>query len=467
MSAEEPQREAPPAWRVYADRRVIAMAFLGFSAGLPLLLVGGTFTAWLRDIGVELAAIGFLSWVGIAHSIKVLWAPIVDRVPLPRFSRVLGRRRAWVLGAQIVVAASLAGMALVDPAERLGLVAVLAVLAAFGSATQDIAIDAYRVEAASRERQGAMAATYVFGYRMALLVAGAGALHIAAFGGWDAAYGSMAALMGIGMITILLVREPGVAITRDTQALEQRVSDYLGTTSHTGWRRDATAWLIGAVVCPFADFFRRYGAASLAVLLFIATFRISDIFMGVMANPFYLDTGFSKEQIANVAAAFGLAMTLTGAGVGGLLVARYGIARLLIITAIMAPVTNLTFSWVATLGPELYGLVVAIIADNVTGGMAISVFLAYLASLTNTQYTATQYALFSSLMTLPGQFMGGFTGVVAEQVGWVWFFMIAAGMGLPAVVLAFLLLRIAHPDRVRRPGQEDEADTGPVADVSR
>lgn len=449
-----------PAWQVYLDRRVIAMAFLGFSAGLPLLLVGGTFTAWLRDIGVELAAIGFLSWVGMAHSIKVLWAPIVDRVPLPILSRLLGRRRAWVLTAQVVVALSLAGMALVDPGAQLALVAALAVAAAFGSATQDIAIDAYRVEAAERERQGAMAATYVFGYRIAILVAGAGALHIASVGNWNLAYGGMALLMGIGMVTILAVREPHVGITRATAALEQRVADYLGATPHSGWRREATAWFIGAVVCPFADFFKRYGLTAIAVLLFIGTFRISDIFMGVMANPFYLDVGFTKAQIANVAAAFGLAMTLTGAMLGGLLVARYGIARLLIITAIMAPVTNLTFSWVATLGPEVYGLVIAIIADNVTGGMAISVFLAYLASLTNTQYTATQYALFSSLMTLPGQFLGGFTGVVAEQVGWVWFFVIAAGMGLPAVILAVLLLRIAHPDRVERPGQDRGRDDG-------
>ncbi len=445
-----------PAWKVYLDRRVIAMAFLGFSAGLPLLLVGGTFTAWLRDIGVELAAIGFLSWVGMAHSIKVLWAPIVDRVPLPVLSRLLGRRRAWVLAAQVTVAVSLAGMALLDPTAQLGLVAACAVAAAFGSATQDIAIDAYRVEAAERERQGAMAATYVFGYRIAILVAGAGALHIAAFGGWGLAYTGMAVLMGIGMVTILLVREPQVSVTRATAALEQRVADYLGNTKHTGWRRDATAWFIGAVICPFADFFRRYGVAAIAVLLFVGTFRISDIFMGVMANPFYLDVGFTKEQIANVAAAFGLAMTLTGAALGGLLVARYGIARLLIVTAIMAPVTNLTFSWVATLGPEVYGLVIAIIADNITGGMAISVFLAYLASLTNTQYTATQYALFSSLMTLPGQFMGGFTGVVADHVGWVWFFVFSAGMGIPAVMLAFLLLRIAHPDRVERPGRDEQ-----------
>nr|WP_083761910.1 MFS transporter [Alkalilimnicola ehrlichii] len=430
------------------------MAFLGFSAGLPLLLVGGTFTAWLQDLGVQLAAIGFLSWVGMAHSIKVLWAPFVDRLQLPLLTRWFGRRRAWMLLAQAVIAASLAGMALTDPVAHLGWVAVFAVGAAFGSATQDVAIDAYRVEAVARHRQGAMAATYVFGYRVALLTAGAGALHLAAWGDWAVAYGAMALLMGVGLCTTLIIREPEVAISQDTRQMEQRVTEYLERTAHTGLRRNVTAWLIGAVLCPFADFFKRFGlGTAVIILLFIATFRISDIFMGVMANPFYLDLGFTKEQIANVAAAFGLAMTLFGAALGGVLVNRYGIAPMLIFTAIMAPLTNLTFSWLATLGPELYGLVAAIVADNVTGGLAISVFIAYLSSLTNTAYTATQYALFSSLMTLPGQFMGGFTGLVAEQVGWISFFVISAGMGLPAILLAALLLRLAHPDRIRQPGK--------------
>ncbi|QIT56801.1 AmpG family muropeptide MFS transporter [Aquisalimonas sp. 2447] len=437
------------ALRIYLHPRVVGMLFLGFAAGLPFLLVGGTFSAWLRDMGVELAAIGFLSWVGMAHSIKVLWAPLVDRLPLPVLSRIMGRRRAWILLAQLTVGVGLLGMALTDPAANLWLVAVWAVMTAFGSATQDIAVDAYRVEAVGPERQGAMAATYVTGYRVAILVASAGALHIASVATWSLAYGAMAVLMGVGLMTTLLVREPEVSVSGETRRLEQRVTDYLARTVHRGWRRDVTAWLLGAVVCPFADFFKRYGLAALAVLLFVGTFRISDIFMGVMANPFYLDLGFTKGQIANVAAAFGLAMTLGGAFVGGVLVLRFGIARMLIFTAIMAPVTNLTFSWLATLGPEMYGLVFAIIADNVTGGMAISVLLAYMASLTNTAYTATQYALFSSLMTLPGQFLGGFTGWVAEQVGWFWFFIGSAAMGLPAILLAVLLLRIAHPDRIR------------------
>jgi PAT family beta-lactamase induction signal transducer AmpG len=439
---------------VYGHPRVIGMAFLGFSAGLPLLLVGGTFSAWLRDIGVELAAIGFLSWVGIAHSIKVLWAPIVDRLALPVLTRVFGRRRAWMLFAQVSIALALLGMALVDPREMLWLVAIFAVIAAFGSATQDIAIDAYRIEAVSKDRQGGMASTYVFGYRVALLAAGAGALHIASIGNWDIAYGVMAALMGVGMLTSWIIREPEVRVDSATRQMEQRVVDYLADTTHLGLRRDLTAWFIGAVICPFADFFKRFGPAALLILLFVGSFRLSDIFMGVMANPFYLDLGFTKTQIANISAAFGLGVTLTGAALGGILVMRFGIMPMLIFTAIMAPLTNLTFSWLATLGPETYGLVAAIVADNITGGMAIPVLIAYMSSLTNTAYTATQYALFSSLMTLPGQFLGGFTGVLAEQVGWVWFFICSAGIGLPAIVLALMLTRLANPDRIVQPGRD-------------
>ncbi len=435
---------------VYTRPRVVAMLFLGFSAGLPLLLVGGTFTAWLRDIGVELAAIGFLSWVGMAHSIKVFWAPLVDRLPLPLLTPLLGRRRAWMLAAQVVVAIGLAGMALTDPVAQLALVAVWAVLAAFGSATQDIAVDAWRVEAAEAEQQGAMAATYVTGYRLAILMAGAGALHIADLGNWSGAYAAMAALMLVGMATTLWVREPA------TPALAGAGEREAGGR-RAGRRERLRRWLVEAVIHPLTDFFRRYGRAALLVLLFVGLFRISDIFMGVMANPFYLDLGFSKGEIANVASVFGLIMTLTGAAAGGVLVLRFGLARMLIGTALMAPLTNLAFSWLAWLGPELPGLVVAIMADNITGGMAIAVFLAYLASLTNTRYTATQYALFSSLMTLPGQFLGGFTGVVADGVGWFWFFVSTAFIGVPAVVLAILLLRVAHPDRPRtgdvdRPG---------------
>ncbi len=448
---------------IYRHPRVVGMLFLGFSAGLPLLLVGGTFTAWLRDLGLELATIGFLSWVGMAHSIKVFWAPIVDRLPLPLLTRWLGRRRSWMLLAQICIALALLGMAGTDPTQGWW-IAVLATLAAFGSATQDIAVDAYRVEALEARHQGAMAASYVTGYRVALLAAGAGSLHIAALGGWSLAYGAMALLMGVGMITTLIVAEPERHISARTFEMEERVASYLSGTTHGARRQRLTAWFIGAVVCPFADFFQRYGRAALLILLFIGCFRISDIFMGVMANPFYLDLGFSKAQIANIAAAFGLVMTLTGAALGGALVSRFGIAPLLLFTAFMAPATNIAFAVLATLGPVPWGLTLAIVADNITGGLATAVFIAYLSSLTNTAYTATQYALFSSLMTLPGQFAAGFTGLLAQAVGWVEFYLLTALTGLPAILLAIVLLRVAHPDRPRRePPAAPGADLNPAS----
>jgi len=272
---------------------------------------------------------------------------------------------------------------------------------------------------------------------------------------WGWAYGAMVGLMLVGIVTTLIVREPEVTVDRMTLGEEARVVDFLARTRLLGWRRDIVAWFIGAVVCPFVDFARRFGSTALLILLFIGVFRLSDIFMGAMANPFYLDLGFSMGQIANVAAAFGLAMTLTGAAVGGLLVARFGIAPMLIVAAFTAPLTNLLFSWLALLGPEVWGLTLAIMADNLSGGIAISVFIAFLSSLTNTAYTATQYALFSSLMTLPGQFLGGFTGVLVETVDYFWFFICSALVGLPAIVLAIWLTRRVNPDLLSQPGKDD------------
>ncbi|MFN4262963.1 MAG: AmpG family muropeptide MFS transporter [Thioalkalivibrionaceae bacterium] len=473
------------------------MLSLGFAAGLPLLLTGGTFSAYLRDLGVELAAIGFLSWVGMAYSFKVLWAPIVDRVRLPFLSAWLGRRRAWMLAAQVVIAAALLAIALLDPREQLWWIAVFAVLTAFAAATQDIAIDAYRIEAVTKEKQAAMAATYVTGYRVALLAAGAGALHIAALdfsglfaglaagpfsflagvtgsdpelSGWSAAYAVMAALMAIGIITTLIVREPEV---RSADASSQRIEAKLAGLPTAAPASDDTpaqpsevlagaslwlrlrAFVAGAIVAPFVEFFARFGRVALLVLAVIGVFRIADIFMGVMANPFYLDLGFTKQEIANIAAMFGLAMTLTGAALGGLLVARFGLWRLMVAAALLAPLTNLAFSALALTGPDRGMLMLAIAADNLSGGLAIAVFIAWLSSLTHSAYTATQYALFSSLMTLPGQFLAGFTGVYAEFVGWFWFFVSSAAIGVPTILLVLLLGRYAHPDRLPQPGRVD------------
>ncbi|MES1943190.1 major facilitator superfamily permease [Salinisphaera sp. PC39] len=439
-------------WRealvVYGRGRVLGMGFLGFSAGLPFLLVFSTLSAWLTEVDVSRATIGFFSWVGITYSIKFFWAPVIDRLPLPLLTRIFGRRRSWILLAQVGLAAGLTGMALTDPRTELATLAGFALLVAFSSATQDVSIDAWRIEAVPEEWQGAMAATYQAGYRAALLAAGAGAFYIAAATDWPQTYLVMAMLVAVGMVTVLLVGEPDVEPSASAAAREQRVIDFLERSDNLpGWLRDAGAWFIGAVVCPFVDFFARYGRLAVAVLVFVAIFRITDITMGVMANPFYLDIGYTKSEIASVAKIFGIGMTILGAAGGGALVMRFGIMRPLLGGAILAAATNLAFAWLATRSdPGLAGLAVTISADNLAGGMAGSAFIAYLSSLTNTRYTATQYALFSSLMTLPGKFVGGFSGVVVEAFGYAQFFIYTAIAGIPAILLAWYLMRQAGAD---------------------
>ena len=432
----------PQGLMAYAHPRVVAMGFLGFSAGLPFLLVFSTLSAWLRDAGLALSTIGFFSWIGITYSIKVFWAPVVDRTPIPILNRRMGKRRAWMLCAQLLISLSLAAMALSDPQTHLRLVAVFALLVAFGSATQDITIDAYRIEAVDRLLQGVMAASYVFGYRVALLVAGAGAFYIAAAWNWQLAYLSMAALMGLGIVTTLLVQEPDHPPSAETGRLEDTVRRRLGARGARSTPLTRLfAWFSGAVVSPFVEFFSRHGMLALLILLLIGTFRISDITMGVMANPFYLDQGFSKVEIANITKVFGFFMTILGAGLGGLFVLRYGLYKPLLLGAILAPLTNLLFVWLALSEPDLTWLAIVISMDNLSGGFATSAFIAYLSGLTNTTYTATQYALFSSLMTLPAKLLGGFSGIVVEAAGYAYFFTYAALLGLPALLLIFYLMR--------------------------
>ncbi len=429
MSAGPGRRSWTESVAVYGHPRVLAIFALGFSAGMPYLLVFTTLSAWLRESGVDLAAIGFFSWVGMTYSVKVLWAPVVDRLCLPVFGR-LGQRRGWMFAAQCGIALGLAGMAMLDPVQALPAIAGLAVLVAFSSATQDIAVDAWRIEAMPADRQAAMAAAYVFGYRVALLVAGAGALFIAEFYDWRSAYLAMAALMGVGLVTVLLIAEPGPA--SDAGAVHPP-------------RAPGVAGLWAMFVAPFAEFFRRTGWQAIGILAFIALFRLSDISMGNMANPFYLDMGFSKAEIAEVTKLFGFFMTIAGSMVGGVLVARYGLTGPLLLGAIMVALTNLLFATMAGLPPGLGLLTMVISADNISGGLANAVFIAYLSSLTDKHYTATQYALFSSLMTLPGKFVGGFSGIIVEQVGYALFFCYASLLGLPAVLLVLWLRRSIRP----------------------
>ncbi len=428
-------------WRqsflVYLKPRVIGMMFLGFSAGLPFPLVFTTLTAWLQTHDVEKSAIGMFAWVGLLYSIKFFWAPLVDRLPLPVITRALGRRRSWMLVAQLGIAAGLLGMAGVDPGSALTTVALLSVAVAFCSATQDIAIDAYRIEAVAAESQGAMAATYQLGYRLAVLVGTAGALYVADFYSWGVAYTAMAVCMSVGLVTVLIIREPETASRKGM-----------------GWGRTGPAaarlagWFGDAVVGPFVEFFKRNGRFAILLLAFIGLSRVSDLLLGIMANPFYLDIGYTLIEIANVAKIFGFGITIGGALMGGVIVSRYGPIRPLIVSTALLSITNLCFAALASHGEaEIVWLAVLISADNFALGFASTVFIAYFSSLTNAAYTATQYALFTSLMILPGKVLSGFSGMVVDATDFVTFFLYASAAGIPAVLLAVVITRNAAIDR--------------------
>ena len=430
---EAPRRSWAQTLRVYAEPASLRMLALGFSAGLPLLLVLGTLSFWLREAGVDRTTIGYLSWVGLAYAFKWVWSPLVDRMPLPLLTRWLGRRRGWLLFAQMLIVAGLCGMAFNDPRVSLTPLVWCALAVAFGSATQDIALDAYRIESADTERQAALAATYQTGYRRAMIWAGAGVLWLAAraevagtagyqSGAWQVAYLAMAASMAVGMLTVLLSPEP---VPRPLAPA-----------------RNAAEWLRGALVEPFADFLGRYRWQALLVLGLIAIYRISDVVMGIMANPFYVDMGFTKDEVAAVTKVYGVIMTLAGAFLGGALAMRWGVMRVLMLGAALSAATNLLFAWLATRGHDVNALVWVVSADNLAGGIASAAFIAYLSGLTNVQYSATQYALFSSMMLLAPKWLAGFSGAFVDAHGYVSFFQATALLGLPVLVLIALASRV-------------------------
>jgi PAT family beta-lactamase induction signal transducer AmpG len=438
------------AFKSYRHPRVLAMLFLGFSAGLPFMLVFSTLSAWLREVGVERATIGMLSWVGIIYSIKFFWAPVVDRLPLPVLGRLLGRRRSWMLVAQAGIAIGLFNMAHLNPVGHLGTMAALALLVAFSSATQDISIDAWRIEAAPQPMQGVMAAAYQLGYRIAIMVGSAGALWIAADYGWTTAYTAMAVLVGVGIVTTLSIAEPQPRVAQQSLAQEQRVIDWLERKAH--WPdalQQLGSWFVGAVVCPFVDFFTRYGKKlAILILAFIASYRLTDFTMGVMANPFYLDVGFTLKEIAAVAKGFGVVMSILGTILGGVAVARLGTNRSLVLGSVLVIGSNLLFMTLAfQQTPSLAGLAMVVSADNLAMGVAGTALIAYLSSLTSATYTATQYALFSSVYALPGKLLMGTSGFVVDAVGYPWFFVYTSSLGLPALVMLYFLGTKARQDR--------------------
>ena len=402
-----------------------------------------TLNARLADVGVETATIGFFSWLGITYSIKVFWAPVVDRLKLPLLDRLLGKRRSWIIFAQAGIATGLYLMAHVDATAAPEMMALCGLLVAFSSATQDVAIDAYRIEIAEERLQAALAATYIFGYRLALLVAGAGALYLAEFWSWQVSYEVMAALVGVGALTVLIVREPTVNHFAAAQDIAHKIEHEASKRTHLNPRlARLIGWFYAAVAGPFLDFFRRYKELALVILLMVAVYRISDIAMGVMANPFYLDfMGFSKTQVADVTKIFGFFMTIAGSLVGGVMVVRYGVRRILLLGAIMTAATNLLFVVLAQYPPNIVTLAAVVSADNLSGGIANVALIAWLSSMTSASFTATQYALFSSLMTLPGKFLGGFSGIVVAGFGYAEFFLVAGIMGVPAILLAMFMIR--------------------------
>ena len=433
-AADSPPKK--PSWattlKVYLEPPTLRMLLLGFSAGLPLLLVFGTLSFWLREAGIDRTTIGYLSWVGLAYAFKWVWAPLVDRMPLPLLTRWLGRRRSWLLLAQLMVVAGLVALSFNDPKVALEPVVWAALAVAFGSATQDIALDAYRIESADADRQAALAAAYQTGYRLAMIWAGAGALWLAARaevvgvagyqqGAWQTAYLVMAASMSLGMLTVLFSPEPAHRTLVPA--------------------RNAAEWLKGALIEPFADFLSRYGKQALLILALIAIYRISDVVMGIMANPFYVDMGFTKDEVAAVTKIYGVIMTLVGAFVGGVLSMRFGVMRVLMLGAVLSAATNLLFAALSTRGHDLTALIVVVSADNMASGIASAAFIAYLSSLTNINYSATQYALFSSMMLLAPKFLAGYSGRYVDAFGYENFFIATSLLGLPVLILVWLASR--------------------------
>ena len=427
---------------IYRQPRVLAMLFLGFSAGLPLLLVFGTLSAWLAREGIDKSTIGHVSWVALLYGLKFIWSPLVDRLQLPIIGSIFGQRRSWMLLAQTGVICGLLVMASSNPVNHLELLVYSALLVAFSSATQDISIDAWRIEAMPMEDQGAMAATYQIGYRIGMLLAGGGAFTLAHYYSWPLAYTVMAMCMSVGIITTLIIPKAEHLVSRETWKQEEKVIHFLENSAHLSTSvRDVYAWIIGAVICPFTEFFSRNGRFALVILLFIGLFRISDITMGVMANPLYVDVGFSDLDIGVVTKTVGPFITIAGALLGGSLVIRFGVLPVLLAGATLVMLTNLLFVTIAILPPDIMMLALVVGADNLSGGMAGSAFIAYLSGLTNKAYTATQYALFSSLMLLPAKFIGGFSGDVVDAQGYVFFFIYTAMLGIPAIMLILYLMR--------------------------
>jgi PAT family beta-lactamase induction signal transducer AmpG len=467
MGADAPaKRSWGQALAVYLERPVLSMLFLGFSAGLPFYLVFSTLSAWLRTAHIERATIGMLAWVGLMYSFKWLWAPFLDRVALPMLDGLLGRRRAWMLVAQLGIMLCLVNVALSDPTESIGRIAVFALGVAFFAATQDIAVDAWRIESTSVDKQGAMAAAYQIGYRTALMVASAGALIIAGQSGFRVSYLTMAALVSIGIITTLLIREPPRPPEENPR--ERKVLDWVASHAHLprGGGSPAAS-ILGTAIGAIMDFFGRYGLGlGLLIFAFISTYRLTDYVAGTMANTFYIDMGFSVTEVGVVAKFFGWPSTLVGAVVGGAIVAKIGTLRGLVLGSVLVILSNIFYatygayvcqlplecarsglldfwsSHISAHGPATNaGLSFIVGFDNLALGVHGTSLIAFMSSLTSAKYTATQYAVLSSLYALPGKLLMGTSGFMVDALGYGDFFLYTASLSVPGLLLLCWLSR--------------------------
>jgi PAT family beta-lactamase induction signal transducer AmpG len=423
-----PGEETAGGWRaalaVYSDRRVMLILPLGFASGLPLLLTASTLSAWLATAGVRRAAIGAFALVGTPYAFKFLWSPLIDRIPPPI---PVGRRRGWGIAIQLALIAAMLVLGACDPRRHLGAMAALAIVVAFLSASQDIVIDAYRVELLSEAQQGPGAGMIQTGYRIAMLAAGAGALIIAARAGWFVAYAVMAVLVGVGMLVFVFGPEPAI-----------RSDPHPSVVS--GSRRDRFRhWFAFAVAGPFADFMRR--PRWLLILIFVLGYKLGEAMAGVMAMPLYVDLGFSLDQIAAISKLFGFVATVAGALIGGVVTARLGVMRALLLCGLLQSAGNLFYVLQALGGHRLDYLALCVAAENLTGAMAGAALIAYLSGLCSPAFTATQYALLSSLSAVGRTIFASSGGVLAEHLGWVRFFLLTTVVTLPALILLIWLAR--------------------------
>ena len=430
--------------KIYGDRRVLTILFLGFSSGLPLLLVFSTLSVWLKLEGVSLTAIGLFSLVRTPYTFKFLWAPVIDRISLPVLTGLLGRRRSWAIVTQVALMISIFALGSTSPGESPGLTAMFALLVAFSSASQDIIIDAYRVEILKDDEQGAGAGAIVLGYRLGMLTAGAGALWLAALFTWGEVYAIMGVLTVVGMATILYAREPDAGPSlKAAQDEEERMTGHLASGAPR-WLARLAAWSYEGVIAPFRDFMTHSGWA--AIVLFIALYKLGEAYLGIMANPFYVEMGFTTVEIANVTKVFGLGAIIVGGLIGGIMVNRFGIMQSLLICGVLQIGGTLMFVAQALAGHNMPMLMVTIAAENITSGMATSAFVAYLSSLCSQAYTATQYALLSSFMAFTRDVLSASAGWVADQVDWTGFFLISAGAAVPGLLVLLWMMKNYPPE---------------------